>query len=155
MSSLLFLMHQALVPFASCCFVFPQYVPVPTSKFSRSSFFAVSSEFHFHSWWHLPSFASFLTFLSHCFLFFTVLFSALSSQGSLVLLAHVPLDMFSACSFNGSCYKRQVRRRHQNHPACRCSTVQRRACFRSAPLTRREAENSSPAENVLPTQPAL
>lgn len=63
MSVLLLLTHQALVPLVLFCFVFPQYVPVPTSKFSHSSFFAVSSEFYLHSWWHVHAFASFLNLL--------------------------------------------------------------------------------------------
>lgn len=120
MSSFLFLTHQALIPLVLVCFVFPQYIPVPTSKFSHSSFFAVSSEFPFHSWWHLPAFASFLTFpfpflsflLTHIFCCFLTRCSS--------TLSHIPPDMFRACSFNGSCYRREVRRHHQNHSTCLC-----------------------------------
>lgn len=114
-SYLLFLMHQPLVLLVLFCSFHNIFLcQQASSSIHHSLQSAVNSIF-------VPGGTSLLFPLSlssitHLFLLFKLMLSSVAYQASLALLSHIPPDMFCAFSFNGSSYKREVRRHYQNHP---------------------------------------
>lgn len=102
MLSLLFLTHQALVLVSFVLFFHSQFLCQQASSPIHHSFQSAVNSIS------IPAFAPFPFPVIFCY-FLSRWFStpvSRSSRDSLVLLSYIHLDIFSACSFNGSYYKR-------------------------------------------------